>query len=425
MEVTAQPLVAGVETTKRINKASVLAELEKILHSPSFRSSARGQQFLSYVIHHKLEGHHELLKERAIGTELFHRPVDYPTGDDPVVRVQAGEVRRRLERYYHTLSNTPPEVRIELPVGSYAPEFHWDLALPSVAHESLRTPEDRRVLLRILVACGFLALLTAVIATHTFRFKSAPDSTLNAFWSPVFTTSQPVLICLAKPAVYLPSIDVYKRYSKTHPGTFQTQVERLNTSLPFKPKEKLVWGDMIPQEEFGVAMGDVHVAAGLSALFVRLNKPSQVRIGRNYSFEDLRNSPAVVVGAFNNRWTLEMTSSLHFVFADDGDRNRIVERTTGRVWTDRRSPQGALLADFAIVTRVLDSKTGQFLIAVAGIGGRGTRAAGEFISREDFLKEALRDAPSDWQKKNLQMVLETPVTDEVAGPPHVIAAYFW
>jgi len=42
------------------------------------------------------------LKERTIGTEIFQRKAGYATGDDPVVRVQAGEVRRRLEQYHHT-----------------------------------------------------------------------------------------------------------------------------------------------------------------------------------------------------------------------------------------------------------------------------------------------------------------------------------
>jgi hypothetical protein len=81
--------------------------------------------------------------------------------------------------------------------------------------------------------------------------------------------------------------------------------------------------------------------------------------------------------------------------------------------------------DFAIVTRLLDSKTGQVLIAAAGLGANGTQAAGEFISRRDYLEEAFRSAPQDWQKKNLQVVLRTTVTDSVAGPPRVVATYFW
>ncbi len=73
---------------------------------------------------------------------------------------------------------------------------------------------------------------------------------------------------------------------------------------------------MVRYGDYGVAMADVYAATELSALFARMNKPSQVRIGNNYSFENLRNSPAVVIGAFNNHWTLQMTSNLRFAFAE-------------------------------------------------------------------------------------------------------------
>ena len=101
---------------------AVSRELESILSSPYFCTTKRSKQFLSYVVHYKLDGHEKPLKERTIGTELFNRPAGYATGDDPVVRVQAGDVRRRLEQYYHAAPNNSP-VRIELPVGFYTPEF--------------------------------------------------------------------------------------------------------------------------------------------------------------------------------------------------------------------------------------------------------------------------------------------------------------
>ena len=119
-------------------KAVILSELEKILDSPPFRGSSRRKEFLSYVVHHSLEGHHELLKERIIGAEVFHREADYATGDDPVVRVQAGEVRRRLETYYTAPPDLP--VRIEIPLGSYCPAFHWNPAPASGDSHAAHNP---------------------------------------------------------------------------------------------------------------------------------------------------------------------------------------------------------------------------------------------------------------------------------------------
>ncbi len=53
------------------------------------------------------------------------------------------------------------------------------------------------------------------------------------------------------------------------------------------------------------------------------------------------------------------------------------------------------------------------------------RAAIWAFGRPDYLEQAFRTAPPDWQKKNLQVVLQTTVTDALAGPPRVIATYFW
>src|SRR3984885_4675303 len=129
MAVPSEPVASADPQRQRpaiaeeMNKSAIVQELDNILASPPFRNSSRSKQFLSYVVQHRLDGHDELLKERSIGADLFHRPADYATGDDPVVRVQAGEVRRRLEQYYHEFSKAS-ELRIDLPVGTYVPEFH-------------------------------------------------------------------------------------------------------------------------------------------------------------------------------------------------------------------------------------------------------------------------------------------------------------
>lgn len=401
-----------------LQKATILRELENILNSRAFKTSKRSQQFLSYVLKQTVEGHAELLKERSIGVELFHRPPSYSTGDDGVVRTQAGEVRRRLAQYYHEEAESAL-LRIELPVGSYVPEFHDNAAARPVAPRTPRINVRRSKLgLATAAVLGLGVVVALVLLTTRSRSGRPPDSALDQFWSPVFDTSQPVLICLAKPVLYRPSLDLYRRYSRTHQTEFLTEVERSNKALPWDSQETLVWGDLVQYR--AVAMGDAYVAARLSALFARINKPSQVRIGNNYSFEDLRNSPAVLVGAFNNRWTLQMTSNIRFVFAEEDGHLRIEDRRSpGKVWRN----EGA--EDYGLVVRLLDSKTGQVVIAAAGITGDGTQAAGEFISSSDYVRECFRTAPPDWYKKNLQVVIHTSVTESVPGPPRVVATCFW
>ena len=410
--------------TDSLRKQAVLRELESILNCQAFRTSERSKQFLSFVVRRTLEGHTDSLKERLIGAELFHRPTSYATGDDPVVRNQASWVRRRLAQYYHEESNSS-QVRIELPVGSYVPEFHWNPDATPTSPKTPRRAKNRRMLPLAAVAGLGLALVVGLIATRV-HYGRPSESAVEKFWAPVFNTPRPVLICLAKPVLYRPSLDLYRRYAKTHPGTFQTEVERMNTLLPLDPKEKVGWDDIVPYWEFGVAMGDVDVATQLSALLGRMKKPIEVRIGNNYSFDDLRRSPAVVIGAYSNRWTLQMTANLRFVFAEQDQRLWIQDRSpSGKTWASRLTPRGEITEDFGVVTRLLDSKTGQLLIAAAGIRAAGSQAAGEVICRQDYLAAALRTAPADWQKKNLQIVFQTSVIDSVAGPPRVVATYFW
>ena len=55
--------------------------------------------------------------------------------------------------------------------------------------------------------------------------------------------------------------------------------------------------------------------------------------------------------------------------------------------------------DYALITRVLSSKTGGPTITVAGIGEFGTQAAAEFLTNPDYMRTLLSSAPLGWGKK--------------------------
>jgi hypothetical protein len=89
------------------------------------------------------------------------------------------------------------------------------------------------------------------------------------------------------------------------------------------------------------------------------------------------------------------------------------------------TPDGRTPEDYAIVSRVFDSKTGELLIAAAGITQYGTHAAGEFLTSPQLLATLAVNAPSDWPKKNLQVLLHTKIVDDMPGPPSIVTTYFW
>ncbi|HEY5809358.1 MAG TPA: hypothetical protein VIT67_15395 [Povalibacter sp.] len=99
----------------------VRAHLERLLHSPQFDASTRSREFLRFVVDQALAGHDEQLNQTAIAISVFRRRADFDAILDPIVRVQAGRLRRSLERYYLLAENDG--VRIDLPKGSYAPRF--------------------------------------------------------------------------------------------------------------------------------------------------------------------------------------------------------------------------------------------------------------------------------------------------------------
>ena len=437
------------EDVEGARNAVILEDLQNVLKSRFFRNSERGKQFLTYVVQNCLAGRTDLLKERVIGAEVFGRSPDYSTGEDPVVRVQAGEVRRRLGQYYQ-VESAGIRVHIELPTGSYSPTFRWlseiasepptiqlatqrepliqsvALPKPQIGKGPVSQARARVLLPWILAAIGFTT--TLIFATHLFwpgLFRQ--HSELDRFWAPGFASTEPMLICVAEPVVYMPTPEYFDKYSSEHQGQFRGMLQRMNEVLPLKPDEKLAWKDMYPVGDLGLAMGDVYAAVRLTSFLDGQGRKSQLRIGRNYTFEDLRTSPSVLIGAYNNKWTMQLTSNLRFRFQDDNAQGRHIYDSMpgGPHWRQIRNDQKQVVHDFGLVTRLLDSKTGQFTVTIGGIAAVGTQASAELVSNPDYFREALHGAPKDWERKNMEIVLETTVTDAIASPPHVVATYYW
>ncbi|HEY3518260.1 MAG TPA: hypothetical protein VGL98_14520, partial [Gammaproteobacteria bacterium] len=97
----------------------VRAALERVLASRVFEQAARSSGFLRFVVEQTLAGQGERLKGYTIAVEVFGRPPDFDAQTDPLVRVEAGRLRRRLIEYYADEGRDDP-VRLELPRGSYA-----------------------------------------------------------------------------------------------------------------------------------------------------------------------------------------------------------------------------------------------------------------------------------------------------------------
>jgi hypothetical protein len=385
-------------------RKAILDELGRILQSPHFRTSRRSQQFLQYVVEQTLDGHEDRLKERIIGMALFHRAPDYDTGEDAAVRVAANEVRKRLAQYY--VATAPLEVRIELPPGSYHAEFIWTSPLGEEAPES-PPPVVRKRRWALAAAAALL-----VAAAFWFLWSAPPleETAFEKFWGPLLETRRPVLICLAHPRVYLLA-DPLPALPPAGAGA----------APPGDPLDLRRRG-LIESPDQYVGVGDAYATARFAALFAGHNKPFQIRIGYEVSFTDLRESAAVLIGAYSNRWTMQMNAEYRFAFAEYSILDR---QQPGRVWRVDMRPGYRSDEDYFLISRILGGYSGQPLVMAAGITHAGTQAAGELLTNPAALEEAMRGAPRDWPRKNLQLVLHCKVVGTTPSAPRVAASHYW
>ncbi len=357
--------------------------LERVLASPAFCKSEQCQKFLRYVVEHRGEP----IKERNIGVEVFNKSADYDTSEDPVVRVRATEVRKRLAQYFAAAD--PRDVRFEIPAGAY----HVELLSP--------VKTQRRWWL-----AGIPVVLAAGLAAWWPRATA-----LDRFWGPALQSDSPVLIYCGQPVAYFLARPVHERYGPAKGG-----------ALAIPPDATIKGSEIIPVTGQFVGIGNAHTASMLAVLLANRRKGVEIRYADDLSFGDLRSGPAVLVGAFSNLYTLEMQDKLRFVFEQEGGPRRIRDKSDNKTWSlSSLAPDGRTPEDYAVVSRIFDSGTGQFLVTAAGITQYGTRAAGEFLTSRELVE---RIPAADW-KKNLQVLLHTTIRRGSPSTPEIVRVHAW
>jgi hypothetical protein len=394
------------------DKEAVRLQIERLLSSSHFRNSRRYTDLLRFVVQQTLQGHADILKERTLGIEVFGRERSFDTSGDSIVRVAAAEVRKRIALYYREEGHER-ELRIELPSGSYVPHFRRPLEpAPTVVRQTEtiapaqtidRTPKQVVTSVRtnratMVVRCLFIALVI-LAGIGIVEERNSQKDLLEPLWK----SPQNAILCIGSP-----------KLKQNQPGANgQTEASlgqptANNTLLPFAD------------------------AMTLSRFQVRLNthgKPNRVELAGSTTFADLRAGPTILIGAFDNPWTLRLTSQMRFRFlGTDETEGEIIDSksNSGSRWSvDFRIPYWDRTQDYAIVAITHDATLDQPLIITAGIGPNGTAAAGEFLLSPDNLAALVRMAPAHWSGKNVEVVLATQVIQGNSGPPRILASEYW
>lgn len=388
-------------------REAVLEQLARILASPLFKHSKHYPAFLRFVVERALDGQDSRLKERAIGIEVFGRGRDYDTNLDPVVRTSACEVRKRLAQYY--LESGPgsdtSDVRIEMHSGSYVPEFRFAEAAiieepPAVAAPPApaptRAPVVRPRRWQLIAALTATPLLLGVGALS----MRGPSSALDQFWAPVWGSTDTLMLSMG-----------------------ETRSPSLLASGPEPTVLDVMRGDRL-------AFGDAVTMARLTGLLRASHKKYDIRRGIDFTLTELRKGPVVLIGAFNNEWTMRLQESLRFAFELDRTTHKTYIRDRKQpartAWQgDQSMPYSQFTEDYAIISRFVNPLTEKMVVVVAGMAKDGTMAAGEFVTESKYMDAMARTAPEGWQRKNLQVVIRTQVVRGSPGPPTIVATYFW
>ena len=431
------------------DRDAVLGQLDLLVAHPLFSQSKRYPALLRFVVEQTLEGNADQVKERMIGMEVFSRPPGYDSNADPVVRITAGEIRKRLAQYYYDPSHNT-EIRIELPTGSYVPVFQRRISAnetvdsltaldpdlletngsvsgapihlesPAMGHSQsavVHHHNSHPLPTILLVVVTLLLGLAGGYWAREYRQATtpvpvSPEQSVDDFWQPLTAGPATVTFCLGEPARDS-SNDEDPAQAIEHPRPAEQLYFRLRQSGLF-------------------ALADVNTLAGMTGVLERKHKAFRVSAASEASFTQLREGPAVFIGAFDNLWTMRLTRDLRFGFDSVKGNAFILDRKQGRTsqsnstwFTAWDLPYGKLVRDYAIVARYRDTLTGQPVVIAAGISEEGTEAAGELISNPADLETLLRVAPANWRNMNMEAVIETQIIDGHDGPPQLRAVEFW
>jgi hypothetical protein len=419
---------------------AIHTEAELILANPSFKKSRRCVVLFRRLIEYAMEGGDENgIKERTLGIEVFGREADYDTNTDPIVRMTANEIRKRLAQYYQS-STGDHEVHIDLIPGSYLPRFEFrssavsllvgserqpdstvtsgsdlDSSIPyptNVVPDAARVSDSRRrsliilsaLLLGCLIAAGILVAFRRTEWAGTFR------SNQYLLWAPLLDSSTPVTVCLA---------DVTPTEMRSNDWA-----QRISDLIAGKSPQKWVNEEEKPY----VSFVDSEVAVRTASWLQTHGKQFKIARSSVTTLDNFRQGPVVLIGAFNNTWNLVLLSNLRYHVQ--------IDPITKEEWIeDQQNPSkhdwkgsGKLLysdssTDFAIITRIFDRDTGNWILSAGGLGMHGTEVAGELLTAPE-LSQSLPSVVRSG-RQNFQIVLKTTVIGGHAGTPQILAVHSW
>ncbi len=400
-------------------------QVQKILHSASFRNASMLQQLLLYLTTKAYDHSAETLKEYTVGVEAFSRPHDFDPKTDTIVRVQFHRLRQKLKEYYETDGIHDP-ILIDIPKGHYLPTF--EVVAPTNAgfdHDVLSkenavltnvlntgstgqppSPKQvrlgRSVLLQVIVvAAGMIAifaagwwmggkrLLNTGVNQAAASLEPGPGRSadpVKAFWSS-FLGNDPNPVITYPDAVFL--LDNFNDLFRFRRGAtdFRGAPVDPHVAQEFASNPALVAkAGQLYYENSYLGFGELQAVGMLSNLFGQMGLKPVIKPSREITVDDLVQHNVIMLGSSSQNIAVAHFSTMgDFSFQNPGGRleqwrgvivNAHPRPNEAAVYrTERDSNTQVLKTDYALITVQPGIVPGRYIVDLGGLDTTGSEGA--------------------------------------------------
>ena len=386
-------------------QGGIRAHLQKVLASAPFAQSQRSRSFLEYVVEESLSGHAEEIKERNIAVDVFGKSTDFNPQEESTVRVAAGDVRKRLRVAYQ--AGFGDGVQIQLPVGTYCPNFHFD---QEGTGSPLNADPTSVIVERHLRPAQLWASGVAIAATLAFALFLAMRPTqqpLDCVWDAFSGYKQPVMLVLPTPPVFVARNP--ERWSAASNG------------------QSLLLSDLNSNVGSYTGVGAGLGAARFAEQLAKRNQQFTLRFGKSVSYAEVQQSPSILFGSTSSGIGMQMTNSLRFRIVDGSKGSSIVDsKESNRAWAvSKELPPDAQREGYALITFIRKTESGFPLMVIAGLSPADTQAGAQFLTDSTALLAFAQVAAERWANRNFQVVLHENIYEGSPDRPTITSWQTW
>lgn len=364
--------------------------VQRIAASPHFQKSARLRDFLLYVCDRALKHRAEEITVQQIGCKVFGRRPDYDPSEDNIVRVEASQLRKRLESYFADEGQNEPLV-IVIPKGTYVPSFERRKPLPKRTSRGLGYAMGyaKYAQLGVIIV---LAALSFVLWKQNQDLKKGQSAAQPApLWSELFDGSHETYIVVADAGL------VGAQHLMHRPIRLKEYLAAFPPNLVTPPAGNPDALEQLMLRQPATSIADVELAGRIMQLNAQYFGKTSVRSARNLQVADFKNKNLILLGSTrSNPWSELLEGQLNFRFEfDEQTETPYFSNTSPRAGEQKvYKPIGSgndTEVTYGLIALAPNlSRDGKVLI-IAGAHMEGTEAAGEFATGPAFSIKTMQD----------------------------------